>query len=96
MQSSACAMKYAFFRGFDRTPPGYGTVYVCTVEPPLYGQVLGGARNSDLPISQNKGRCNVMNPMYYKKDYNLVCFLVFILFLLLTIVVSHEHAQYGH
>ena len=56
--------------------------------------VLGGARNSDFPVSQNKGKCNVMNPMYYKKDYNLVCFLVFIL--LLTIVVSHAHAQYGH
>ena len=37
-----------------------------TVDPPLY-EVLGGAHNSDLPVSQNKGRCNVMNPMYYKK-----------------------------
>ena len=55
--------------------------------------VLGGARNSDLPVSQNKGRCNVM---YYKKDDNLVCFLVSILFLLLAIVVSRAHAQYGH
>ena len=58
--------------------------------------VLGGAYNSDLPVSQNKGRCNVMKPMYYKKDDNLVCFLVSILFLLFIIVVCHAHAQYVH
>ena len=55
--------------------------------------VLGGACNSDLPVSQNKGICNIMNPMYHD---NLVCFLVSILFLLLAIVVCHAHAQYGH
>ena len=44
------------------------SLYTDTIEPPLYGQSgFRGCRNSDLPVSQNIGRCNAMNPMYYKQ-----------------------------